>query len=244
MGHTLFIAGLIGCVSLLYATAGQAGGTAFLAVMVFAAFPAVEMRATALLLNIVAAGYATWRLHQRAAIDKKMLVPLTAPSLVAAFFGGLLVLDGRIYFILTGLLLVTAAALMVFKRTADTIIEDRSVQLGPAAALGAGAGFISGLTGVGGGVFLTPFLIAFDWTSPRRAAQLSPPFILFNSMLGLGGVLLAGQRFAPGAFLYAGGALAGAIIGTAIGLRRMSERATRYVLAAILLFAGLRLISR
>jgi uncharacterized membrane protein YfcA len=174
MGHTLFIAGLIGCVSILYATAGQAGGTAFLAVMVFATFPVVEMRATALLLNIVAAGYATWRLRQRAAIDKKLLVPLTAPSLVAAFLGGLLVLDGRIYFILTGLLLVTAAALMVFKRTADTIIEDRPVQLGPVAALGAGAGFISGLTGVGGGVFLTPFLIAFGWTSPRRAAQLSP----------------------------------------------------------------------
>src|ERR1700744_6505283 len=88
----LLVASLIGCVSLLYATAGQAGGTAFLAIMAFAAFPAIEMRATALLLNIVAAAYAPWRLHRRGAIDPKLLLPLTAPSLVTAFAGGLLVL--------------------------------------------------------------------------------------------------------------------------------------------------------
>jgi uncharacterized membrane protein YfcA len=93
MNHALIIAGLIGCVSLLYATAGQAGGTAFLAVMTFAAFPATEMRATALLLNIVAAGYATWRLHRSAVIDRTMLLPLTVPSLVAAFLARLSQLD-------------------------------------------------------------------------------------------------------------------------------------------------------
>jgi uncharacterized protein len=243
MDQTFLIAGLIGCVSLLYATAGQAGGTAFLAVMAFASFPAAEMRATALLLNIVAAGYATWQLHRRGAIDRTMLLSLAVPSLVTAFLGGLLVLGGQIYFIVTGLLLVTIAALMVFKRTADTI-EARPVRFLPAAAVGAGAGFVSGLTGVGGGVFLTPSLIAFGWASPRRAAVLSPPFILCNSVAGLAGVLLAGQTIAPGAAVYSVGALAGAVIGTVIGLRWMSERATRYVLAAILLFAGVRLLLR
>jgi uncharacterized membrane protein YfcA len=213
------------------------------AVMAFAAFPATEMRATALLLNIVAAGYATWRLHRRSVIDRKMLSSLTVPSLVTAFLGGLLVLGGQVYFIVTGLLLVAAAALMVFKRTADTI-EARPVQLLPAAVVGAGAGFISGLTGVGGGVFLTPLLIAFGWASPRRAAALSPPFILCNSVVGLAGVLLAGQTLAPSTAVYSVGAFAGAIIGTAVGLRWMSERATRYVLAAIVLFAGVRLLFR
>jgi uncharacterized membrane protein YfcA len=97
------VAVVIGCVSLLYATAGQAGGTAFLAVMAFAAFPAVEMRATALLLNIVAAGYATWRLRRSVSLDRKLLLQITVPSLLAAFVGGLLDLDGRGYFVLTGL---------------------------------------------------------------------------------------------------------------------------------------------
>nr|WP_294565096.1 sulfite exporter TauE/SafE family protein [uncultured Rhodopila sp.] len=243
MNHVLTVAGLIGCVSLLYATAGQAGGTAFLAVMAFAEFPAAEMRPTALLLNIVAAGYSTWRLHKRVAIDLKMLFPLTVPSLVTAFLGGLLVLGGHIYFILTGVLLIAAAVLMVFKRTADNV-DAHPIRLAPAAAVGAGTGFISGLTGVGGGIFLTPLLIAFGWTSPRRAAQLSPPFILCNSVLGLAGVLLAGQNLAPSSVLYAAGALAGAVIGTIIGSRWMSDRGTRYVLAAILVFAGIRLLFR
>jgi uncharacterized membrane protein YfcA len=243
MNHMLTVTGLIGCVSLLYATAGQAGGTAFLAVMAFAEFPAAEMRATALFLNIVAAGYATWRLHRRAALELKILLPLTVPSLAAAFLGGLLVLRGHVYFILTGVLLIAAALLMVFKRAADNVVAN-PVRRGAAAALGAGAGFISGLTGVGGGVFLTPLLIVFGWASPRRAAKLSPPFILCNSILGLTGVLLAGQKLAPSSVLYAVGAFTGAAIGTIIGSRWMSERGTRYALAAILMFAGLRLLFR
>jgi uncharacterized membrane protein YfcA len=147
-----------------------------------------------------------------------MLPALTVPSLVTAFLGGLLVLSEQVYFTLTSLLLVTAAALVVFKRAADTV-EVRPAPLIPTVAVGAGTGFISGLTGVGGGVFMTPLLIVFGWVSPRRAVALSPPFILCNSMAGLVGVLLAGQKPAPGTFLYSMGALAGAAIGTAIGLR-------------------------
>ena len=195
------------------------------------------MRATALFLNIVAAGYATWHVHRRVSLDRKMLLQITVPSLLAAFVGGLLKLDGRGYFVLTGLLLLATAGLMIFKRVADSV-EAKPVHALPAALVGAGAGLISGLTGVGGGVFLTPMLIAFGWASPRRAAMLSPPFILCNSILGLVGVLLGGQRLAPSAILYAIAALGGAVVGTAVGLRWISEQGTRYVLAAILLLAG------
>jgi len=75
------------CVSLLYATAEQAGGTAFVAVMAFAAFPASKMRPTAFLLNVTAAGYATWRLYWNGTIDQKPLLPLTLSSMgVACLF--------------------------------------------------------------------------------------------------------------------------------------------------------------
>jgi len=241
MAHTALIAALIGAVSLLYATAGQAGGTAFVAVMAFESIPASEMRPTALLLNVVAAGYATLQLHRNGGIDGKTLAVIALPSIAAAFIGGLLVLDAREYFALTGLLLVAAGALMIFKRNADSV-ETRTVPSFSAALAGAASGLLSGLTGVGGGVFLTPMLVALGWASAKRAAALPPPFILCNSAVGLLGVLIAGQRLGPAAPLYAVGALAGAIFGSTIALRWMSERATRYVLAAILLFAGLRLL--
>jgi uncharacterized membrane protein YfcA len=243
MPHALLLTGLIGGVSLLYATAGQAGGTAFLAVMTFAAVPDAQMRPTVLLLNSVAAGYAAWRLRHQASTDRKLLLSVTIPSLITAFAGGLIVLAGQASSVLTGGLLLFAGGLMIFKRSAETL-EIRPIQRMKAAMVGAASGFVSGLTGVGGGVFLTPMLIAFGWASPRRSAQLSPPFILCNSAMGLAGVLLAGQMPAPGTSLYAIGALAGALAGTAIGHRWMSERGTRYVLAATLLFAGFRLVLR
>jgi uncharacterized membrane protein YfcA len=238
--HPFAVATLIGVVSLLYATAGQAGGTAFIAVMSFAGFPASELRPTALLLNIIAAGYATWWAHRKSIIETQLLLPLLLPSVVTAFIGGLLALNTRAYFVLTGLLLLTAALLMIFKRTTDR--EVRPIQLGPTVVVGAGAGFVSGLTGVGGGVFVAPVLIGLGWASPRQAAALSPPFILCNSIVGLLGVLIAGQRAASGTPLYSVATVAGASIGAAVGFRWMSERAIRYVLALILLFAGLRMV--
>jgi uncharacterized membrane protein YfcA len=232
MVTSLTVAALIGCVSLLYATAGQAGGTAFIAVMAFAGFPASELRPTALLLNIISAGCATWRLHRRKVIHTKLLVPLVAPSLATAFVGDLLSLSGRAYFMLTGLLLIAAALLMIFGRTADSA-EGRSIHIGQAAAVGAVAGFASGLSRVGGGVFVTPVLIALGWASPRQAAALSPAFILCNSLVGLLGALIAGQTVAPATLLYSAAVIVGVGVGTSIGLRRMSERATRYVLALL-----------
>jgi uncharacterized protein len=122
----LVLIAVIVAISALYAMAGQAGGTAFVAVMAFAGFPAAEMRPTALLLNIVAASYATWTLHRKGLIDWQLFIRLIVASLPAAFLGGLVVLEGRLYFVLTGSLLLLAAALMVLKRSADTA-EDVAV---------------------------------------------------------------------------------------------------------------------
>ena len=234
---------LIAAVSLMYATVGQAGGTAFLAVMAFAGFAPSEMRTTALLLNIVAAGYATWRLHDRGLIDWNLLTRLTLPSLLAAFGGGLLTVSGRAYFVLTGTLLIIAAALIAFRRSEDNVGPLR-YSLVPAALVGLSSGFVSGLSGVGGGVFLTAQLLAFKWASPRGAAAISPPFILVNYIAGIAGLLIAGQRLSQAAPLYACGALFGSVVGTTIGLRWMSQQATRYMLAAVLVFAGVRLLAR
>jgi uncharacterized protein len=239
----LILTGLIGCISLLYATAGQAGGTAFLAVMSFSGLPAAEMRPSALLLNVIAAGYATLWLHRRGAIEWKLLLPILVPSLVTAFLGGLLLLRGDVYFTLTGILLIIAALLLAVRRHSDHL-NSRPISHGLAALVGAAAGLVSGLTGVGGGVYLVPTIITLGWASPKRAAALSPPFIFGNSVFGLIGVSLSGQHPAPPVLLYAVGALGGAAIGTVIGQRWMSQQVTRYTLAGILLFAGIRLVLR
>ncbi|HKU94215.1 MAG TPA: sulfite exporter TauE/SafE family protein, partial [Vineibacter sp.] len=144
---------------------------------------------------------------------------------------------------LTGLLLLAAAGLMVLKRDADGA-GDRHVSAGLALLAGGATGFLAGLTGIGGGVFLAPLVIALGWASPRQAAALSAPYILANSVVGFAGVFAAGQRVAPGITMYAVAALVGAAMGSAIGSQWMSNRLTRYMLALVLGGAGLRLLLR
>jgi uncharacterized membrane protein YfcA len=235
------LAVLFGAVSLLYATVGQAGGTAFLALMAFASFPSNEMRPTALLLNIVAATYSTWIFNRGGLVDWAKLKPLLVASLPTALIGGLIVLDEHGYKIVTGLVLLSAAIILVFRRSQDGK-PDRQTPLWGAVTVGATVGFVSGLTGVGGGVFLAPILIALRWASPKQTAVLSAPFILANSAVGLVGAMVIGQTPSPETWVYAIATLAGAMIGTIVGLRWLSQTVTRYVLAAILATAGLQLL--
>jgi uncharacterized membrane protein YfcA len=235
------LAVLFGAVSLLYATVGQAGGTAFLALMAFASFPSNEMRPTALLLNIVAAAYSTWIFNRGRLVDWAKLRPLLIASLPTAFVGGFIVLDEHVYKIVTGLVLLSAAAILVFRRS-HAGEPDRQTPLWGAITTGAMVGFVSGLTGVGGGVFLAPILIALHWASPKQTAALSAPFILANSAVGLAGAMLTHQTPSSQTWIYAIAALTGASIGTTVGMRWLSQNVTRHILAIILGAAGLQLL--
>ncbi|MGV7214848.1 sulfite exporter TauE/SafE family protein [Bradyrhizobium sp. UFLA05-112] len=228
-------------ISLLYATVGQAGGTAFLALMAFASFPSTQMRPTALLLNIVAATYSTWLFNRGGFIDWKRLRPFLTASVPTALIGGFTILPPHLYDAITSIILLFAAAILMIGRAKKAIPDGGTPSWG-AITTGAGIGLVSGLTGVGGGVFLAPILIAMRWASPKETAALSAPFIWVNSAVGLVGAIYAGQLPSPQAWLYALGAVAGAMVGTTIGLRWLSETTTRYVLAAVLGAAGIQLM--
>jgi uncharacterized protein len=131
-----------------------------------------------------------------------MLAPLSILSLPAAFVGGLVVLDARIYGIVTGLVLLLSAGLLVFRASVDSQRQKRPPVLG-SLLVGGAVGFVSGLTGVGGGIFLAPVLIVLGWASPRQTATLSAPFILANSITGLPGALYAVQHLSQDVWLYA-----------------------------------------
>jgi uncharacterized protein len=208
--------------------------------MAFAAFPASEMRPTALGLNIVAATYSTWVFNRKKVVDWEKLRPLLLSSLPTALIDGFIVLDEGLYKTTTGVALLLAGSLVILRQV-PTAEPDRQTPLWGAVSVGAVVGLVSGLTGVGGGVFLAPALIALHWASPKQTAALSAPFILANSTVGLIGVLFSDQfTFSFG--FYALAALGGAIAGTFIGLRWLSQLATRLVLGAILIPAGAQLL--
>ncbi|KAF0099836.1 MAG: hypothetical protein FD144_3631 [Rhodospirillaceae bacterium] len=229
-------------ISVVYATVGQAGGTGFLAVMAMAGIPVDQLRPTALAMNVVAASYTSWRLHEAGLIDWRMLMSLAVPALPAAFVGGLIALPSGLYASVTGGLLLAAAVMMVARPVTALLPGIAASKVG-LAGIGAAAGFLSGLSGIGGGVFIAPMLIVLGWARPKEAAGLSAPFILGNSLTGMAGTLLIGQQFAPELPLFACVALLGAAVGTA-AILRISERMVRFVLAAVMAVAGLRLLAR
>ena len=237
----LLLTALFGLLALLYATVGQAGGTAFLALMAFASFAPGEMRPTALALNIVAALCSTFIFNRGRLINWAKLAPLLSASVPMTLVGALIVLDESPYRVVTGMVLVIAASVMILRRAGDDESRPQLPLLG-SIATGGTVGFVSGLTGVGGGVFLAPVVIALRWATPKETSALSAPFILVNSLVGLAGAVMVGQHPALHTLAYGAAALIGAIIGASVGLRWLSQNLTRYVLAAILAAAGLQLL--
>jgi hypothetical protein len=209
--------------------------------MAFATFPPSEMRPTTLALNIVAAAYSTWAFNRNEVVNWSKLKPLLLSSLPTALVGGFIVLDDRVYKTTTGVVLLLAGVVLILRRE-PAIDQDRETPRWGAVSVGAVVGLVSSLTGVGGGVFLAPTLIALRWASPKQTTALSAPFILANSTAGLIGVLSAAQFPSSHFGLYAVAALGGAIAGTAIGLKWLSQVATRYILCAILITAGAQLL--
>ncbi len=229
----------------LYASVGQAGATAFIAAMAVFGLPAATMRPTALALNILAAAFSTWRFHRAGHIAWRTLLPFAATSMPCSLVGGAIALSDQVYRPFVGVMLLIAAILL-FHRTIGKTFAVHDIRRAPLLVeLGVGSviGLLSGLTATGGGVFLSPVLILFGWTTPRRAAGLSSPFILLNSIAGLIGAAALTPQSLPAEFpLYAVATVAGTLLGATAGIRHLPVAWIQIVLGIVLSIAGAQLL--
>jgi uncharacterized membrane protein YfcA len=239
---TLLLAALFLVAALLYGSVGHAGASAYLASMALVGVAPEVMKPTALVLNILVASIVTIRFARAGYVRPLALLPFLAGSVPAAFIGGGLTLPTTLYRPLVGAVLLVAAAR--FGWTASNAGADfppRAPWPG-AVASGAGIGLLAGVTGTGGGIFLTPLLLAAGWAGTRFAAGTSAAFILANSISGLAGNLASVGSLPPAIPLWFGAAAVGGAIGSQLGSRRMPAPWIRRALAGVLLVAGLKLI--
>src|SRR5438552_1615300 len=234
------LAALVLAAAVLYSSVGHAGASAYLAAMgLFGVAPAA-MRPAALVMNVVVATAGTWRFASAGVVPWRLLTPLCAASVPAAFVGGAVQLPARVYAPLLALTLVFGA----WRLWAQ--LERADLRPAPGArvllAVGAGFGLLAGLTGIGGGIFLSPTLILAGWETPRRTAGASVTFILANSIAGLLGHLSTAGRVPPGTALLAAVALAGGLWGSWLGAHRLPPLAIRRLLAVVLVVAGVKLL--
>ena len=236
---------LIFVAATIYSSVGHAGASGYLAAMALFGLPPAVMRPTALTLNVLVASLATVRLRRANLVRWRPLVPLCAASIPAAFVGGTIQLPGPWYRMLVGVVLLAAAWKLFFDPKDPKPHADAGatrLPLWPAAITGLLIGLLSGLTGTGGGIFLSPLLLFFGWAGARQQAGITAPFILANSIAGLAGNLVSLQRLPVELPYFVLAALLGAMLGTQLGITWLSVRALQRALAVVLVVAALKFI--
>lgn len=231
--------------AMLYASVGHAGASGYLAVMGLLGFSSAVMRPTALILNVIVALVATVKFHRAGHFSWPLFWPFVVTSAPAAYLGGRLDLPVRHYGAVVGAVLLFAAWRMARSAKLPAAGADgdaRPPAIGVALAAGAAIGLLSGLTGVGGGIFLSPLLLIMGWAATRRASAVAALFILVNSIAGLLGVASSVSTVPSAIWLWAAAVLVGGWVGAEYGSSRLATPVLRQLLAAVLIVAGMKMI--
>jgi uncharacterized protein len=241
----ILLSALMFAAATIYTSVGHAGASGYIAAMaLFGLTPAV-MKPTALTLNILVATLATYRWNGNGLVSWRALWPLVIISIPLAFIGGTLQIPAQWYRLMIGIILLAAAAKLFFQPRENTTapLIPAHIPIIPGAITGGFVGFLSGLTGTGGGIFLSPLLLFFGWAGPRQASGITVPFILINSLAGLAGNLYALRSLPSELPYFMIAALLGALVGTQIGIHWVSQRTLQRVLGVVLFIAAVKFIA-
>jgi len=243
--HEILLGILFFAAAMLYSSVGHGGGSGYLAAMALMGVPPVMMRPTALMMNIGVASISLYKFGRASGFRWRLFLPFAITSVPMAFVGGRIQLPVTWFGVLVGLVLLFSAVRLFI----DTLSRNagRTAVIAPpptwlALLAGAGIGLLSGLTGVGGGIFLSPLIVLMRWGTVRDSAAPTAAFILVNSISGLIG-LLTRQPALPDALPYwVGAVIAGGLIGASVGARRLGNNGLRRALAAVLVIAGAKMV--
>lgn len=246
IADTYILAGLMFLAAALYTSVGHAGASGYLAAMALMGLPQAVMKPTALTLNILVALLATARWTRNGKdLAWRSLLPLVAASVPAAYIGGAYPLSDQTYRKLVGVVLLVAAIRFIWKPQSETTTDQQTEARVPwvaGLATGAVVGLLSGLTGTGGGIFLTPMLLAFGWAAAKQASGLSAPFILLNSVAGLAGSYTTLQNVPADLPIFIAAALGGALLGTQFGVNWATSQTLQRLLGVVLLIAAAKFL--
>jgi uncharacterized membrane protein YfcA len=233
-------------IAILYASVGFGGGSSYLAILALAGFAYIQLRAISLLCNIVVVSGGTYIFAKNGHYNWRKVIPLVALSIPLAFLGGYLEINKTIFFIILGFTLIFAAILMwlskyVVSETAKSTKFRSKLKDG---AIGGFIGFVSGMVGIGGGIFLAPFLHLTKWDTPKRIAATASFFILVNSLAGLFGQLQNPEfYFEPNiAFLLMVTVFFGGQIGSRLSASKIAPVVIKRTTALLIAFVGIRIL--
>ncbi len=235
--------GLVFLVAAAYSSVGHGGASGYLAVLSFFGLAPAAMASSALCLNLLVSALSFAAYFRAGHFAFRLLWPFLLTSVPFAFLGGLAGISARAYMaVLAGVLIFAAFRLVAIGPSEQQESFLRPPSLAVALPVGAGIGFLSGLVGVGGGIFLSPLLILMKWADTRRTAAVSAAFIWINSVAGLYGHLSRNALDWRALAWLVGAALAGGLLGSWLGSRRFKGLWLRRILGLVLLLAAVKLL--
>lgn len=238
--HLALLVLAIGVVAFLYSSVGHAGASGYIAVMTLASLSPAVIKPSALVLNILVASIGSWQFHRAGHFRWRLFWPFALLSVPFAFLGGYLDLPTHLFKLLVGIVLLMSA--LYFFRRPENDDVGQAPTLPIAIVSGGVLGFFAGLTGTGGGIFLTPLLLVMRWARTKEAAATSALFILVNSVAGLAGNASSVGSIPSLVWPFAIAAVVGGSAGSYFGSRRYPVATIKRLLAAVLVIAGLKLL--
>ena len=235
-----FIIAIVACV---YASVGHGGASGYLAVLSLTTLASKSVAASALMLNLVVATISFIVFRHAECFSWKLTWPFLLGAAPMAFLGSQWKLSDQVYFVLVGAVVLWAGARLMFSKIST---KDESHEYCPSkligVLIGSGIGLISGLVGIGGGIFLSPIIVLSKWAGPKRAAASSGIFIVSNSAIGLVARMREGLALPSNFVILVAFGATGATLGSWIGAQRLPNPWLRRLLGAVLLMASAKLI--
>jgi uncharacterized protein len=236
-------------IAFIYSSVGFGGGSSYLAILALYPLSFKEMRLTALICNIIVVVGGTIVFVQKKQVDFRKILPLILTSVPFAFVGAMMKISQQTFFIVLGAALI-AAAVLLWINTASIRNHESKLSEKPTVVknslLGGAVGFLSGMVGIGGGIFLSPVLNLVKWDSPRKIAATASVFILVNSVSGIAGQLFglpAGINWLQIVFL-AAAVFIGGQLGSRMGAVKFNQLLIRRITAIVVLLAGIEVLHK
>lgn len=241
----IWLIALFFVIAVLYSSVGFGGGSSYTALLAWCGIDILIVRMASLLCNITVVSGNTIRFSMANYMPWRKIIPLSAVSVPLAFMGGMLQIEKHFLLIILGAALVMAGALSVIKfKESQKPVLSKGSETTVTLLSGAGAGFLAGLVGIGGGIFLAPILLLVKWDTPKRIAAAASFFILVNSIAGLLGQLIQGHWNMDWAFVLplAGAVLIGGQIGVRMTVKALNPRLVKALVGVLIIFVGVRIL--
>ena len=226
----------------LYSSVGHGGASAYIAAMALFSVAPETMKPTALALNLLVAGFGAWRYWRRGLTNGSLVLAFALTATPAAFLGGSVHLPGIYYKPLVGILLWLAAVRLLWQPKDLAYREVHAPSWWITLPAGAVLGLLAGLTGTGGGIFLSPLIILMAWEQPRHTSGVVSAFILLNSAAVLAGNVASVGHLPRELPIFLGSVMAGALLGTWLGVDRLPRPWLLRTLGLVLTVAGAKLL--